>query len=665
MLKKGSMEMDYKKTGLEILDLIGGKENIAMLTHCATRLRLEFNDSSKVQAEKIESMPGVISVVDKGGQFQIIIGNEVQQVYRVIMNERGIEGENKGNQNGQKKEKKGIFSEIVSVISTTFTPFIPAIIGAGMIKAILAVLVLTGLLTDESQTFFILDTVADAAFFFMPVLLAYGASIKFATNPVLSMTIAGVLLHPNWSDIMASGEALHFIGIPLRLTDYAGSVLPIIITVWLMSYVERFAEKVSPSIIKFFMKPMLILLITAPLALVVVGPLGTYLNDLVAFGADSINSYASWLIPMLMGMFQPFLLITGTAWAMTPIATSQLSLNGEEIMNGPGMLASNIAQGAATLAVAVKTKNKQLKQIAGSAGFTALVGITEPSLFGVTLKLKRPLIAAMIGGGVAGVYAGLSGLVRYAFVSPGLAGIPAFIGKNPMNIVHALITIVIAFVVSFIAAMILGFEDPVDDTDSLDQKKKSTADDDTKNTQGQSSADDHINIGKGQSSVDDDTKNIQRQSSINIHVGSPLSGQLVSLSDVSDDVFSSGLLGKGVAIKPTKGEVIAPVAGEVVTLLQSKHAIGIQDDNGLEILIHVGIDTVNLNGEHFEAFVKQGDRVEVGDKLVEFDMEGIQGKGFDLITPIILTNHDQFETVELALPQDIEQSELIMTVKQS
>jgi PTS system beta-glucosides-specific IIC component len=630
---KGRMRMDYKELGLDIVKLVGGKENISMLTHCATRLRFEFQDSSNVQTRKIESLPGVISVTDKGGQFQVIIGNEVHQVYRVIKNEIGTEGVSNQEDKGQKKEKKGIFSELLSVISTTFTPFIPAIIGAGMIKAILAVLVLTGVLTDQSQTFFILDTVADAAFFFMPVLLAYGASIKFGTNPVLSMTIAGVLLHPNWAGIMASEEALYFIGVPVRLTDYAGSVLPIIITVWLMSYVERFAEKVSPSIIKFFMKPMLILLITAPLALVVVGPFGTYLNDLVAFGADSINAYASWLIPMLMGMLQPFLLITGTAWAMTPIATSQLSANGEEIMNGPGMLASNIAQGAATLAVAVKTKNKQLKQIAGSAGFTALVGITEPSLFGVTLKLKRPLIAAMIGGGVGGVYAGLSGLVRYAFVSPGLAGIPAFIGKNPMNIVHALITIVIAFAVSFIVTWILGFEDPVDETDK--QKKSKT---------------DHTNNNTSQSLTD-------------IHVASPLTGELISLSDVNDDVFSSGLLGKGIAIKPTKGEVTAPVAGEVVTLLQSKHAIGIKDDRGLEILIHVGIDTVNLNGEHFEAFVKQGDRVEAGDKLVEFDMEGIKEKGFDLVTPVIVTNQDQFEEIKIALPQDIKQGETIFSVK--
>ncbi len=233
---------------------------------------------------------------------------------------------------------------------------IPAITGAGMIKAVLSILSLTGLLSADSQTYYLLDTIADAAFFFMPILLAYGAAIKFECNPILAITIAGTLLHPNLASLMTSGKAVYFIGIPVRLTNYAGSVLPIIITVWIMSYIERFAEKISPSIIKFFTKPLIILLLTAPLALIVIGPFGTYLNDLVAAGAEFINGKASWLIPLLMGAFQPFLVVTGTAWAMTPIATMQLTNNGSEMINGPGMLASNIAQGAATLCVAVKSK---------------------------------------------------------------------------------------------------------------------------------------------------------------------------------------------------------------------------------------------------------------------------------------------------------------------
>ncbi|MEB7885507.1 beta-glucoside-specific PTS transporter subunit IIABC [Serratia fonticola] len=595
--------MDYNKLGLDILAMVGGKANVSKLTHCATRLRMEFNDDSRVDAKAIEALPGVISVVERGGQFQIVVGNNVQQTFRAL--QKAI-GQPLGKPDGQQKNKAkgGVFTQIISVISTTFTPVIPAITGAGMIKALLAILKLTGAIGAASPTYHLLDTIADAAFFFLPVLLAYGASIKFECNPILAMTIAGSLLHPNLAQMLAAGSPIDFIGIPVRLADYAGSVLPIIFTVWLMSYIERFAEKVSPTMIKFFTKPMIILLVTTPLALVAVGPFGIFLNDLVASGAAIIDGKASWLIPMLMGGLQPFLVITGTAWAMTPIATGQLSKNGFEMINGPGMLASNIAQGAATLCVAFRTKNKNLRQLASSAGFTALLGITEPSLYGVTLKLRKPLIAAMIGGGCAGVYAGVSGLVRYAFVSPGLAALPAFIGENPMNIVHALITCVIAIVVTFALTWILGFEDPVDEEEST--------------------------VTDSAPSVDDAL----------LH--SPLAGQLVALEQVNDDVFSQGLLGKGVAIVPEQGVLRAPVDGEIVTFLPSKHAVGIKADNGMEVLMHIGIDTVNLNGEHFSSQLQVGDRVKTGDELVRFDIAAITALGYDIITPVLVVNSEQY-----------------------
>lgn len=601
--------MDYKQLGLEILAKVGGKGNVSKLTHCATRLRMEFNDDSKVEAKAIEALPGVISVVERGGQFQIVVGNNVQQTFRTLQKEIGAL---EGRQSDKKSQARGgVISQIISVISTTFTPVISAITGAGMIKALLAILKLTGTIDAASPTYHLLDTIADAAFFFLPVLLAYGAAIKFECNPILAMTIAGVLLHPNLAQMLAAGTPIDFIGIPVRMADYAGSVLPIIFTVWLMSYIERFAEKVSPTMIKFFTKPMIILLVTAPLALVVVGPFGIFLNDLVAAGATIVDGKASWLIPMLMGGLQPFLVITGTAWAMTPIATGQLSKNGFEMINGPGMLASNIAQGAATLCVAFRTKNKNLRQLASSAGFTALLGITEPSLYGVTLKLRRPLIAAMIGGGCAGVYAGLSGLVRYAFVSPGLAALPAFIGENPMNIVHALVTCAIAIVVTFALTWILGFEDPVEEQDTA-----VTA------------------------SLSGDEQQIF----------SPLSGQLVALDQVNDDVFSQGLLGQGVAIRPQEGLLRAPLDGEVVTFLPSMHAVGIKGDNGVELLVHIGIDTVNLAGQHFSSNLQIGDRVKMGDELVRFDLAAIAGLGYDLTTPVLVVNSEAFPQLSCRQP---------------
>lgn len=633
-------KMNYQKLGVDILALSGGKQNVSKLTHCATRLRFEFNDSDAVQADAIAKLPGVISVVDRGGQFQVVIGNDVQITYRAILNEIGEMNGQRTASSKEPQKKGGIFSQIISVISTTFTPVIPAITGAGMIKALLAILKLTGLISADSTTYRLLDTISDAAFFFLPVLLAYGASIKFACNPILAMTIAGALLHPNLAQLLASGGPISFIGIPVRLADYAGSVLPIILTVWIMSYIEQFAEKISPSMIKFFTKPMIVLLFTAPLALVVIGPFGIFLNDLVASGAAIIDGKASWLIPMLMGGLQPFLVITGTAWAMTPIATSQLTRNGFEMINGPGMLASNIAQGAATLCVAFKTKNKNLKQLASSAGFTALLGITEPSLYGVTLKLKKPLIAAMIGGGCAGIYAGLAGLVRYAFVSPGLAALPAFIGENPMNIVHALITCAIAIVVTFALTWIMGFDDPVDETDTAPT------------TNGPSTS---------------ETETAKKSQAAESHteqqaIMSPLSGKLVALSDINDDVFSQGLLGQGVAIIPDKGEVVAPVSGEIITFLESKHAVGIRTDNGLELLIHVGLDTVNLNGKHFTGHIKPGDRVSTGDRLISFDLHEITRLGYDPITPVVIINSDDYASVVCTAPQPIAPLDTIIKV---
>ncbi|MBN3340908.1 PTS glucose transporter subunit IIA [Pectobacterium brasiliense] len=632
--------MNYQKLGVDILALSGGKQNVSKLTHCATRLRFEFNDSDAVQADAIAKLPGVISVVDRGGQFQVVIGNDVQITYRAILNEIGEMNGQRTASSKEPQKKGGIFSQIISVISTTFTPVIPAITGAGMIKALLAILKLTGLISADSTTYRLLDTISDAAFFFLPVLLAYGASIKFACNPILAMTIAGALLHPNLAQLLASGGPISFIGIPVRLADYAGSVLPIILTVWIMSYIEQFAEKISPSMIKFFTKPMIVLLFTAPLALVVIGPFGIFLNDLVASGAAIIDGKASWLIPMLMGGLQPFLVITGTAWAMTPIATSQLTRNGFEMINGPGMLASNIAQGAATLCVAFKTKNKNLKQLASSAGFTALLGITEPSLYGVTLKLKKPLIAAMIGGGCAGIYAGLAGLVRYAFVSPGLAALPAFIGENPMNIVHALITCAIAIVVTFALTWIMGFDDPVDETETTATTNSPSTSETETAKKPQAAA--------GQT---------EQQA-----IMSPLSGKLVALSDINDDVFSQGLLGQGVAIIPDKGEVVAPVSGEIITFLESKHAVGIRTDNGLELLIHVGLDTVNLNGKHFTGHIKPGDRVSAGDKLISFDLHEIMRLGYDPITPVVIINSDDYASVVCTAPQPIAPLDTIIKV---
>lgn len=448
-------KINYEELGGIILPYIGGKENIHKLTHCATRLRFELQNRDIVDVDSIKAIDGVIDVVEGGGQFQIIIGTNVQTVYKSLNRILASSDNAVNTSSSEKPVKKSLLERFMNTISTIFTPMIPAITGAGMIKAILAILVLTKAIDTNGHTYYILNMISDAAFYFLPMLLAYGAALKFECNPILSITLAGVLLHPSWIALVNGNEAASLFAIKLTLVDYSGSVLPIIITVWIQSFIEKYADKYSPEMIKFFTKPLITILLTGILALLFIGPLGSKLNDMVASIANVLNAKVSWLIPLLMGSLQPVMLLTGTAWSLTPIATMQIAKNGYEQVNGPGMLASNIAQGGATLAVALKAKDKELKQLAASTGFTALLGITEPSLFGVTVKLKTPLIAAMIGGGVGGIYAGLSGLVRYAFVSPGLTALPVFIGENPMNIVHAIITCIISFAVSFVVSFFI------------------------------------------------------------------------------------------------------------------------------------------------------------------------------------------------------------------
>ncbi len=621
--------MDYKKLGYDLLPLVGGVDNISKLTHCATRLRFEFCDRSKVDKAAIENTLGVISVVEKGGQFQVVVGNDVPVTYRVLINEMGgtAAKSSSGSSSDDEKAKTGIITNIISAISTTFTPVIPALIGGGMIKAVLSILVLCGL-DDSSSTYAVLNLISDAAFYFMPVLLAYGAAIKFECNPVLAMTLACALLHPTWSGMVSAGEGVDFFYIPVHLVDYSYSVIPIILSVWLMSYVEKFAEKYTPSIIKFFLKPLIILFISVPIALVIVGPLGSFLNSVIEAGANIINAKASWLLPMLMGALQPFLVLTGTAWAMTPIATVQISSLGYEIVNGPGMLASNIAQGGATLAVALKTKNSQLKQLASSSGFTAVMGITEPCLYGVLLRLKKPLIASMIGGGIGGIYAGISGLVRYAFVSPGLAALPAFIGANPMNIVHAVITCIISFAAAFAAAWVLGFDEPADPG----QAKK-------------------------------ETKPSEKPGSKAAAVSAPVSGICIPLSEVNDAVFSQKILGDGAAIIPSEGKVYAPVNGTVSTVFDTKHAIGLLSEDGVELLIHIGIDTVNLEGKYFTAHVESGQKIRKGDLLVSFDQEMIQKAGYDTVTPVLITNTAEFHSIHTDASGNVKAGDVLLTVR--
>ena len=595
--------MNYENLAKEILKNVGGQKNVSNLTHCATRLRFNLKDLSKANTEAIKKTKGVMGVVDKGAQYQIIIGSDVASVYKELLKIGNFQSSSSKNDG----DKKGL-DKIFDIISGTFTPILPPLTAAGMLKAVLVLLTTFGLMSKESQTYYILSFMADAIFFLFPVALGYTAAVKFKCNPFMGMLMGGIMIHPNWTALVNAKEAVTLFGLPVKLVSYTSSVIPIILVVWVMSYVENFADKISPKAIKFFSKPLITILIMGPLALIALGPIGSILGDGLANVVTAVNNIAPWSIPMIIGGVSPLLVLVGMHYALFPLSFNDLALKGSENILGPGMLVSNIAQGAAVLSVSLKTKNKDLKQLSGSSGLTALLGITEPAMYGVTMRLKKPLIAVCTGGALAGLYIGLMGVVRYSSGAPGLASIAIFIGENPMNIIHALIGCGIAFVSSFALTWIIGFEDPANEDDQIEDESLEEV-------------------------AVDKTPLMNK-----INIASPLNGEIVPLKEVKDETFASEMMGKGIAINPTEGKVVSPINGTVKMIFKTKHAIGLKSEDGAEILIHIGMDTVQLDGKHFTAHVKDGDKVKVGDTLVEFDMDAIKKEGYELITPVIITN---------------------------
>lgn len=597
--------MNYENLAKEILKNVGGQENVSNLTHCATRLRFNLKDVSKANTETIKKTKGVMGVVDKGGQYQVIIGNDVNHVYKEIMKIANIEG----NSESKEVDDRKTVAKVIDTITGIFTPILPAITAAGMMKAVLALLTAFKLISTDSQSYQIFNFMADAAFYFLPIFLANSAAKKFKCNPYLAMMLGGILLHPTFVTMVntakETGESLSIFGLPITLASYSSSVLPIILGVWFMSYVEPIADKISPKAIKFFTKPLITAVVSGIVILVVIGPIGYIVSDKVGLGIKTLESYASWLVPTLLGGLTPLLVMTGTHYGLIPIGINNRMTMGYDTIIYPGMLASNVSQGGAALAVAIKSKNKEIKQLASSAGITAVCGITEPALYGVNLRFKTPLYASMIGGAVGGLFLGLFRVSNYSGGSPGFLTLPSYIGgESMMNFVYACIGAVISVVVAFVAGLIL-YKDKVEAIE--DENLEEVA--------------------------------VDKAPLMNkITISSPLKGEVVPLTEVKDETFASEMMGKGIAINPTEGKVVSPINGTVQMIFKTKHAIGLKSEDGAEILIHIGMDTVQLDGKYFTAHVKDGDKVKVGDTLVEFDMDAIKKEGYELVTPVIITN---------------------------
>lgn len=451
----------YKK----IIEGVGGKGNITELTHCATRLRFQLKDMEKVQESSLQDIDVVVGVTKTPTQYQVIIGPHVESVYKELI-KLGVNTNEANDDKPKGKKKNGVFQNILDTITGCMTPMIPVLTGAGMIKVILALITTFEWLSKDSSTFRVIDIIGDATFYFLPILLAIFASRKFNVNTSLAVIVVGVLLHPNFITWVESDDPISFFSVPVTGVSYAYSVIPAILMVWIMSYIEKGVDRITPKVLKTLLNPTLVLLISAPIALIIIGPLGSFAGDLLAMAIESLESTFGFVLVGVLAAAMPFIVMTGMHHALTPIFLSTFALKGYDALILLSQICSNLSQGGASLGVALKSKIKSRKQLSLAAGISALMGITEPAMYGVTLKLKKPLIAAVIGAGAAGLYAGITQVKIYVLNNSVMASIALADGSGLSNVFHGMITMLIAIVLPFFVTILLGFDDSEKKTDN-------------------------------------------------------------------------------------------------------------------------------------------------------------------------------------------------------
>lgn len=604
--------MDYSVTAKELIKKLGGEKNVDSLTHCMTRLRFVLKDESGIDDKTVENIPGVMGIMKKGGQYQVIIGNNVAKCYSEI---NKLYGFSDTASSSGKKVKRNPVTVALDFISGCMTPMIPAIIAGGLIKVLLVVLgpSLLNVISATGDTYIIMNAIGDAAFYFLPVFIAVTASKKLGCNTYLAIMVAAMLLYPDLITLLGGEAPTKLFGfIPVIHGSYSSSVIPAMLATILLKYVEKLVDKITPEWSKNFLKPLLIVLITAPITLCLLAPLGLVIGNGLQFVLNYTYNFAPWLAMALFAAFMPFIVMTGMHWAFVPAALLAISNPGYELMLLPAMLASNIAQAGATFAVAVKTKDSKMRQIAIPAGISALLaGVTEPAMYGVTLKLKKPMYAACIAGGVGGVIMGIVKLKAYAFATPCLTAIVQFISPDGgKNMLFACIIAALSFVLSFVLALIMT---------------------------------------KNKAETTEETSSPKAEGSADLTIANPVSGEAIALSEVNDATFSSGVLGEGYAVIPIEGKVTAPFDGKVETLMDTHHALGLVSNSGIEMLIHVGLETVTLNGKYFTPKVAEGDSFKKGDVLLTFDLEAIKKEGYDTTTPVVVSNADDYAAFAPAL----------------
>ena len=611
--------MDYQAIAKEILKDVGGKDNIVDVTHCYTRLRFVLKDTKQANKEALLQTEGVISVVESGGQYQVVLGNKVAHVYNVLEPLLAQQLTTKTSI----KEKNSLGNRILNTVAAIFTPVVPAIAASGMLKGILAIAVMVAnnfyqVDLKPLNTYIILSAASDALFYFMPVILGYSAAKVFKTNEYIAMVIGATLCYPTIVSLMTEESAVTLFGLHVTKANYVSTVIPIILAIFMLAYVQRFLEKVIPEVLKIIMVPTLSLLLMIPATLLLFGPIGIYLGD----GVNWLYYYIMNLSPILLGGFIGgiwcVLVIFGAHRGLVPIGINDVARTGRQnLLAFAG--AANFSQAGAAFGVFVRTKNKGLKAVAASATVTALFGITEPAIYGANLRLKKPMIYAVASGAAGGALMGWGGSYGTAFANQGLLTIPVYAEAGTKAFICYLLGCGIAFFGAFLLTIFLGFNDL-----PLDESRQEP-------------------VLKTEATTVKEKQRIQ----------APLQGQLVSLDQINDEVFASQQMGKTLAIYPTEEQIVSPGNGKVTALYPTHHAIGLKLDNGAEILLHIGINTVELKGQGFETFVKVGERVRLGQKLLSFDKQIIQAAGYDPTVLVIVTN-----TAEMAIIETTKQTEI-------
>ncbi|EML6499570.1 PTS glucose transporter subunit IIA [Clostridioides difficile] len=621
--------MKYKDLNENIIKLIGGKENIKSVAHCVTRLRLTLNDRSIAQTEEIKKLKGVIDVVSNDVAYQIIIGTHVVDVYNEFMSMIGLSSSESSVKGEGKKEIrgiKGIFNSIFVVVSETMTSVIEVLLAAGILASILALLNMSGILQSDSPTYQILDTLRSATFHFLPVLIAIASAKRLNVNPYIAVVLAVTLLSSSIDGV----EGLSLFGINLQATTYANSFIPILLGVWSMGIIIGCLKKILPKALHYFLVPVLSLIITLSVTLTIFGPIGMWIGDGLNYACMFlIDTLGNWSVVALYAALQPLLIVFGAANFTMPISLNSVTTLGYDPIFMGAATISDIAVCGAMFGYFLKTRNKEQKQLFGTVSFSALMGVTEPSVFGVFMKYRRPFVAVMIGGGIGGLIAGLAQVKTYGMVW-GLAALPTYlVGGEVSNFTFMIIGVVVSFAAATVASYLLGI--PSDE-------KEEVKDDNEKESE----------------------LIINENNSRTISIGNVAKGQVIALGEVNDKAFSSGALGKGVGVIPSesKSTVISPVDGTITIVFPTKHAYGIVTDEGLEILIHIGIDTVNLDGKFFESLVTQNQRVKKGDALAVFESDKIIEEGFDSTIITVVTNTSDY----LDVISSNDESEELLTV---